>query len=273
MKLKFKTTKPFAFSFLYSGPTLNGVLLTITLAVSSLLLLNPGMLYSQAESSHKCAEGNSDCIKKAYEKVDKKLNTVYQTLRKKLSAESQKKLKEESVKWIGLKEFNCGWQKDMATEPEKDFVYYGCLYDYTSERIVYLDKAYAGKGSTGIVSGTYEDSNGGTLTVKEKTKGLLEFYISVVRGPTSHIGEIEGNVTILNKKGTFKHVSSESTDAAEDMEKCKLDFSITSFKTTAGERPEIEVTEDGGCQYFHGARAYFDGVYHKVSDSSEHKSD
>lgn len=102
------------------------------------------------------------------------------------------------------------------------------------------------------INGVYDDANGGTLTISDAGELTFAFEINVVRGPTAHLGELAGIAEIAGETATFVDTNEE---AFIDGNPCRLTFAF--------ENGWIVVTGEN-TQYYHGARAYFDGTYERV---------
>ncbi len=102
------------------------------------------------------------------------------------------------------------------------------------------------------INGIYDDAFGGTLTISDATEVTFAFEMTVVRGPTAHIGEIAGVAQIAGETATFIDTNEE---AFIDGNPCRLTFTF--------EGDWIKVTGEN-THYYHGARAYFDGTYEWV---------
>ena len=87
----------------------------------------------------------------------------------------------------------------------------------------------------------------------EETKEAVAFSINVVRGPTWHTGELTGIAMLKRSAAVYK----ERLEAGEDREPCELTFNFVDG--------HIVKLEGKNTQYYHGARAYFDGTYFKVA--------
>ena len=105
------------------------------------------------------------------------------------------------------------------------------------------------------LTGLWIDSYGGTLSVVQQ-EGRLLFTCEVVRGPTSHTGEISGIASWNQRIGWF-------SDKGRDAE--KTEESNLAFVDRDG---CLEVIGANTSEY-HGARAYFDGTYCKVGPLDE----
>ena len=224
--------------------------LNAIILISILLLGNP--VYSK-DGPNKAS--SLECAKARYENADKKLNILYKKITSSLNAADKKELKDNEIMWIGNKEYVCGFQSEMLmkNKPEKDPAYYECLAGFTESRIVFLN-SYLNKTLTNDICGEYDDGFGGWLEIKKDKENKIQFHISVVRGPTSHTGDIEGTLDINKNAAEYK-----DTESCKDTQDpcCKLSFKIYNKK--------IEVKEDN-CMYYHGVRAYFDGMYRKMKN-------
>lgn len=76
--------------------------------------------------------------------------------------------------------------------------------------------------------------------------------MEVVRGPTYHTGNLSGVMQVNGERARFSDGGGEDAEAGEAW----LDW-----KQVDGQRIELEATN---AQQYHGARAYFDGVYLRV---------
>lgn len=222
------------------------------------------------------------CYQKRYAAADRELNAVYKKLKSSLEADVAAEMQEDSRQWIRYKEYLCGFQAEMehnynppetpnkneSTEErnqrlEYEAAFHGCALSYTETRTEYLRKAFGGEGVSPGPAGTYADSFGGTLRLKEtQTAKQLEFQLEVVRGPTHHIGEIGGKFDLVPGRTS---VYAERTECAGDVRPagesetpcCRIEFT---FHAT---RPTVSVKATG-CEYYRGARAYFDGDFRKI---------
>lgn len=186
--------------------------------------------------------------KKRYEAADTALNALYSKV---ISGnpERAKELRKLQRDWIWYRD-------DMAAfgpeDPkEKSPTYWSQMATQTAVRIGFL-KAWSGALEVNdSISGTYSDFRGGNAVIDTK-KAKLKFQIEVVRGPSSHLGQIEGTASLKGTKGEYSDGKNPPA---------LLRFS---FQPNHVLRIEGENTEE-----YHGARAYFDGTYYKVSDDAE----
>jgi len=230
---------------------------------SSLLILLVGLLpVPTAPSSERpCRDVHPEarrveCLKAQYQSADRELNEIYQSLRTRLSPEEQSEMKQDSIRWISIKEGTCEMWMDLdatreaASQPE----YWECLLNYTVERSAYLKSAFGREGVPEGLEGTYDDGVDGTLELTRRSAESEEFSftLDVVRGPTAHTGSVEGFIT--PKDGTA--VYENRTECGDQNELCcRLRFRIEPYRITV---------EEESCSYFHGVRAYFGGIYRKI---------
>jgi hypothetical protein len=121
------------------------------------------------------------------------------------------------------------------------------MHSLTVTRVEFLD-AFSGKNVKPGLSGEFFDYHGGTLTLTPKKQGLA-FTFEVVRGPTAHLGNVEGVAKFNTDKSQALWIDPENKE-------CKISFVFSEGRIA-------EVTEENTDDY-HGARAYFAGTYYKV---------
>ncbi len=186
--------------------------------------------------------------KARYEVVDKALNEVFSELKKVMPAERFEEMRKDQRGWVDYKTYMCDWVGGEKGQLSPDW--WEMAVSLTEARIPYL-KAWKGVGEDFAWPGIYEDGRGGALYI-EKRGDKLHFKVSVVRGPTYHSGEISGVMQVNEKRARFSDAGIQGKDAGEAW----LDL-----KQIDGQRIELEATN---AQYYHGARAYFDGIYLRV---------
>ncbi len=227
------------------------------------LIISSSMLHSEPEGTpvniQYCKKSNPknkiSCLKSEFNTADRELNRVYKKLRKKLTKEEAMDMRDDSRNWIDRKEYICGWAKEMYEDrQEGEFQYLTCLIDMTVDRVKFLRTAFGKEGVTPGLSGNYSDGSGGDLTLNcsaiEKNQTFsCKADISVVRGPTSHIGDISVAFLLKNNKGLYEETECDGEEC------CRLDFDY---------REQKMFVQEHNCQMYHGMRAYFDGKYRKV---------
>jgi uncharacterized protein YecT (DUF1311 family) len=190
-----------------------------------------------------------------WEKADALLNAEYE---KTLAAADKSRvatLRQLQREWLAHRDFMSAAAPVQSGEenverPESSASYWNARQDFTIGRIGFLKASDGTAGGPGI-TGTYKDFFGGELKITEAA-GDWNFAISVVRGPSSHLGDIEGTAKPKGKKLTFQ--DGETPPA-------RIDFTMIS--------PGIVKVDGENTSNYHGMRAHFDGTYYKVSDVVE----
>jgi len=142
-------------------------------------------------------------------------------------------------------------------EPEgkQSAAYFETAAELTSSRAEWLRSRV--KNEDESLTGVWSDSFGGTIEIVQEKERLL-FVISVVRGPTFHIGSLAGTARWNTPLGWF-------SDKGRDKE--KTEESNVAFVS----RGNVLEIIGANTSYYHGARAYFDGEYCKVAPLDEKK--
>ncbi len=200
-------------------------------------------------SKLKNKEDQKKCFLKEYETSDKELNQAYRKVREALSESEKQDLKKIQQLWIGYRDGIC--EGPMYSSDDTGIETIVCKTETTSERTEYLRKVWIFGNPSKDGLGLYTDGFGGILKLfSKKPGGEIRFELEVVRGPTAHIGQIDG-IWTPSKAQKWTWTSSPGC-TAKDPECCMLEFQSFSNR--------IEV-EELSCSAYHGARAYFDGTY------------
>ena len=190
--------------------------------------------------------GELEKAKAEFAKHDRELNKVYQELRRELPAELFKVLRQEQRDWIEYRDYIADWQafgKDLETSTDR----WSMRAELTRAQVGWL-KMWRLRDQRKGWAGKYNDGHGGILYIIKKGE-VHHFGISVVRGPTFHLGDISGVLKIEGEKASFE------TRAEPDAKLTTLTFSPV--QDGSG---RIQV-EGKNTHWYHGARAYFDGQY------------
>ncbi len=127
----------------------------------------------------------------------------------------------------------------------------------TRARTQYLEASLFTYGPVAAELGDWEgywvDGDGGFITITEPEPGLIEFAIEVVRGPTFHLGQIDGSAGVSDASVEYR------VKPDPDWDETVISFSR--------DGPFL-VVEGINTQYFHGARAWFDGQYLRLSETA-----
>ncbi|TGK02028.1 DUF1311 domain-containing protein [Leptospira selangorensis] len=189
------------------------------------------------------------CYSKEYQSADNELNVTYKKIREGLSESQREDLKKLQVLWIGYRDGVC--EGPMYASDESGIETIICKSGTTTERTKYLNHVWKFGTASKEGLGSYTDGFGGSLKLfRDKSNKNIQFSFEVVRGPTAHLGEVNGNWT-PSKEGKWSWASTEGCKS-EDPDCCLLEFEYFQNR--------IEV-EEVSCSAYHGARAYFGGSY------------
>jgi hypothetical protein len=153
--------------------------------------------------------------------------------------------------------FDEGEAEEAALEERGD--YWMALADATWGRGLLLLAASGLEAGEGMM-GTYIDGHGGWLEVLvvggDGAAAALDFSITVVRGPTAHTGQLAGLAEFQDPAaGDVALFVDEDEEAFWEGKPAKVRFGFDGHSV----KVDAENTH-----YYHGARAYFDGVYFKL---------
>lgn len=197
---------------------------------------------------------SAKAAKAVFEKSDHALNEAWAAAKQALPEVEFNKLKEDQRAWVEHRDYLARSPMytgaDVQGELPLDSAdYLEAAAGLEEMRTEWL-KGLIHEWKDETLTGYWTDSYGGSIEVVEKDNHLY-FSFSVVRGPTSHGGDISG-VAVWNPNiGWF-------SDKGRD--KDKTDETNLSF-ILRDKKLEIIGANTG---YYHGARAYFDGSYVKV---------
>lgn len=211
---------------------------------------DPSGLYKELDAAARLA-----LAKKAHSKADVELNATYKKLMGGLNKERQGDLRERQRAWIGYRDHMAEHPTNQSETPkEKNEDYWHTLAELTDARVDFL-RAYGLASVPDSPVGVYIDEFGGQLVIRESDDKKLLFEVEVVRGPTYHLGNLEG-VAVRAGAGDAKFTDTEK-DAFEDGKPGTLEFGIS---------PRIITLKEKGLGHYHGARASFDGEYFRTED-------
>lgn len=192
-----------------------------------------------------------------YEAADTWLNEIYLRAKQKLITASFVDLKKRETAWIVYRDYfadqSAGINARVESLPE-EVARWQSLRDLTMSRIQFIRSLLDDSLPKGV-TGTYHDEYGGELDLEKDSKGV-KFRLNVVRGPTSHTGDVSGRVVLRNGIGIYR-----DPQPAEGENAAEITFHILDDR-----RVEIKARNDS---YLHGARAYFDGIYFKSAPLTE----
>lgn len=185
--------------------------------------------------------------KERFAAVDTVLNSTYQEVRA-AAGKNAATLRKRQRDWLEHRD-------SMAThganeKPETTLSYWETMRALSVSRIEFLS-VFNGKDVPKGLSGVYTDGYGGELQLEEKD-GRVEFDISVVRGPTFHIGDLSGAA----RRNGGKLIYKEEVERGEDRAPAELTFTLT--------QGHVLEVKGKNTSHHHGARAFFDGTYYKT---------
>lgn len=194
--------------------------------------------------------------KAEFAKADKALNAAWAAAKKALGESEFAELQVKQRDWLKYREDQARGANRDNGEPEgkQSAAYFETSAALTQSRADWL-RGRVGNDNDDSLTGIWTDSFGGTLEIVQEEDRLF-FEIEVVRGPTFHSGSIAGVAKWNSPLGWFSDKGREK----EKTEESNLAF------VSRGAVLEIIGAETS---YYHGARAYFDGEYCKVSKLEE----
>lgn len=194
--------------------------------------------------------------KAKFEKADKALNDAWTAAKAALPESEFNKLKESQRAWVEYRDYlarsplytGAEAQGELALDSPDYLSSAAELEDMRTEWLKAL--VHTQQKADDTLTGIWTDSYGGTLRIIEQG-GQLFFIIECVRGPTSHVGGLSGVAAWNQTIGWF---SDKGRDAGKD------GVANLSFILRDNQLEVIGANTD----YYHGARAYFDGSYVKT---------
>jgi len=195
--------------------------------------------------------------KEEFATQDRALNNSYQEAKANLSEYLFQQVQEEQRDWI---DYRNGRAEAAALlegraengEEKANPEYWNAMAYLTETRIEILQAWMKTDTFSKTWEGAWIDGYGGILLIAEADDETLLFTCTAVRGASYHLGNISGTAKANQSTARF------STKAEAEEKETWLTF----------------IQEDDGrlkiigenTQYFHGARAYFDGKYLRVRE-------
>lgn len=216
-----------------------------------------GLLPCTAQEQRSLGEAKAD-----FQRADAELNKAYQLVKDTLPAYEFEVIQEEQREWISYRDDRALRSAHMdggaAEGTEKSNPEYWNMAAAMTETRTEILRAWLKKDEFSKEwEGVWIDGDGGLLLIRELGPREFEFGIDVVRGPTYHLGSIAGKAKVNQWQARF---SVEIDPESEPGEEAWLTFTKSP--------PKIRV--DGtNTQYFHGARAYFDGEYIRTGELTD----
>ena len=214
------------------------------------ILLSSGAAFSAEEEAAKLKQA-----RQRFAAADADLNKTFQEVRGKLRGNALNNLRDRQREWLKHRDYMASDQprqngfegSDIKQSPD----YWEMMADLTEGRTRFL-RASSDPSLPKGIAGLYQDSYGGALQLEETKQGIV-FSINVVRGPTTHTGGLTGVAALKGSVAVYR----EKVEAGEDRKPCELTFAFSDGHL-------VKVTGKN-TEYYHGARAYFDGTYFKVA--------
>ena len=190
--------------------------------------------------------------KVAFSKADAALNQAWSAAKKALTGDALAELTSGQRDWLKFRNDRAGQESEQAGEkdPKRSAIWHSIAAELSESRAEWLRGRARQAEPEENLSGVWVDSYGGTLQLVQRDAQLF-FNVDVVRGPTYHTGGIAGIATWNQRIGWY-------SDKGSDPE--KTDESNLAFINREG---CLEVI-GANTQHYHGARAYFDGLYCKA---------
>lgn len=207
--------------------------------------------------------------KAEFAKVDRALNQAWRAAKSAVEGQALAQLTLSQREWLEFRDERAKQESESAGEKEakRSATWHTTAAALTQSRVDWLrGKAEATKQRDETLTGIWTDSYGGTMHVVHQPgaaadtgaagAGRLLFAIEVVRGPTYHTGDVAGVASWNDRLGWW-------TDKGVDPGKA--------------EESNLAFVDRDGCVevigantvYYHGARAYFEGIYCKVGTLDE----
>lgn len=204
-------------------------------------------------------ERSIDAIRADIAVADRELNQIYQSAKSTLPESIFAELQEDQRRWIGYRD---GRSEEVArfdggAEVGKERVtstYWESVLSQTEGRISTIKGWMNWDKFAHEWEGVWTDGFGGWLYILQNEPGKFTFLVDVVRGPTYHLGSLDG-VAVWN--GFTARFSVK--DETEENE---------TWLTFIKHEVKLEVIGENTSP-FHGARAYFDGKYVRVRELTD----
>jgi uncharacterized protein YecT (DUF1311 family) len=222
----------------------------ISRVVIAFVLATQVLVLSEEQKTKTLPEAKAEFVK-----ADKALNEAWAAAKKTLAESEFAELQIKQRDWVKYREDLARGANRENGEPEgkQTAAYFETAAEMTSSRADWLRARV--KNEDESLTGVWSDSFGGTIELVQEKDRLL-FTIEVVRGPTFHTGSIAGVAKWNAPLGWF-------SDKGRDKEKSEESNLVFVSRGNVLEIIGANTT------YYHGARAYFDGVYCKVGTLAE----
>ncbi len=223
--------------------------------LSGMKLVTPAIAFFSALCL-RAGEPTLEQAKSDFAVADRALNSAYAKARAALPEALFAELQQEQREWIAYRDERAAQAahfdgaaaegREKAT-PE----YWSTLASLSAERARIVSGWVKADDFGKPWEGLWLDGYGGRLAILERDGGSLLFSLEVVRGPTYHLGEIGGEASWNGATARFR------TESMKDEGEAWITLLKRGHK--------IEVVAENADAY-HGARAWFDGHYVRVSE-------
>ena len=129
----------------------------------------------------------------AFEKWDKELNQVYQKLKVELQQELFEIVREDQKGWVPYRDYMSELQRGYEGVSDEE-AQLSLAAGLTESRVKWL-RAWLGRDSESGFEGEYDDGFGGLLQIVKQGDDYF-FALNVVRGPTFHVGDLQGKLRV-----------------------------------------------------------------------------
>ena len=206
--------------------------------------------------------------KAAFAKADRELNQAWSAAKAAVTGSALTDLTQSQRDWLEFRNDNAERESEQAgeKEPKRSATWHSVAAQLTQSRTEWLrGRALGAEAPLETLTGRWVDSFGGTMRIVHQPGaknewgavgvGRLLFDIEVVRGPTYHTGSLAGVASWNDRIGWWSdkgdpEKTEESNLAFIDRDRC---LEVIGANTT----------------HYHGARAYFDGIYCKAGPLDE----
>jgi uncharacterized protein YecT (DUF1311 family) len=192
----------------------------------------------------------------AFAKADRTLNEAWTAIKKRMPDKIFAELKTKQREWLESRDqraLESSPASSELAEGKRSAAYWETAASLTEARALWLRRLADNEDDP--LTGLWTDGNGGSLEIVEQKEKLL-FVFHVVRGPSVHVGVVAGTAHWNTSIGWFSDKGREADKPEE-----------TNIAFIEKER-HLEVA-GANTNYYHGARAYFDGNYYKIAPLDE----
>ncbi len=197
--------------------------------------------------------------------ADAKLNHVYTRLMIRLTKAKKIKLRKRQLSWIEYRDYMAKYQYQLMARGKSDDIktlqksanYWEVMADLTEAQSRFLE-IYGSGNPQHRFDGSWTDGRGGWLETRIDAKSTgLDFNISVVRGPTFHLGDIKGFAPFVGEGKNKALFIDSNKESFIDGKACTIEFLFDGEKITVNSKND---------RMYLGMRAYFSADYYREGD-------